>query len=210
MVCFTQIVVLQPSFKCPLPSKPPQPQYIRINVVQRILAPESSTLQQQHNSANNSNSPYKLCGIPFVLYFPNDTIKVDTLYYTVWAQVQRMYSTEKKHQKHALPIQLSQVNAMGYYCDSPLCKATEQCHGCNINFDANATVTLDNDSTIAVNWYHQDLFNAKESLTVALDDSVRVLRERMSRETVTLQDCLNTYAEVEQLSEQDSWVCNVL
>jgi ubiquitin carboxyl-terminal hydrolase 4/11/15 len=51
------------------------------------------------------------------------------------------------------------------------------------------------------------LYKSKESMTVSLDATVSQTKEKINRQSVTLDDCLDLFSEVEQLGPNDPWYC---
>jgi ubiquitin carboxyl-terminal hydrolase 4/11/15 len=171
----------------------------------------------------------KPCGIPLVLFVDTNTTGRG-LYELVWSHIQR-YSKqsvqmnlqqEQQNQSSSelLPNQKHQIrfafdvnkplfslhimNDAAYSCGNEQC-TNRECDGCLIPCTEDPVVFPEN-KTITVQWFTADDFVTKESMTVNLDPSVNTCREKMNRQ-ITLEDCLNTFSEMEQLGPNDPWYC---
>jgi ubiquitin carboxyl-terminal hydrolase 4/11/15 len=162
-------------------------------------------------AASGINSPYKNCGIPFVI-FMGDQATNREIWTQIWRVIRRMINIEKVEgedeqdalQREKAAFKISLVNLAGYFCGNPDCRKKD-CFGCEVPFN-DETFELLPDQMLSVDWNDASLYINKESMTVSLHSTVSHTREKISR-GVTLDDCLDLFSEVEKLGPNDPWYC---
>lgn len=204
--------------------EPPFESYNIVHVVQRTKLMQHPSLpphrHHYHAGATNgkdgtfvAEEPYQLINIPFSLFLPSagqDTsnkvaITGRQLYELVMFHVRRLCIASYRASAPIDLFTLSYADFTGKACKPEKC-FKEICHGCDIPCDDTPITDLEDLDTLALTWHNPSVLNRNECMKVVLDPSVKKHREKLERDK-TLDDCLQLFGEVEQLSVNDPWFC---